>query len=404
MNDGSAPWIKIITRIFENPKIIALEQLPEGSGVVLTFFKLLTLAGEQNRGGAIYFTDRVSFTADLLAAKWRCKPALVQMALQAFEKFGMIGIDNEGTIWILNWNKYQNEEGLALIRDRNLQRLEDRSPESVKERVARKRERDVERQRRRREKLKRNAQAIPKGCPDDGLAIGAVTRHGAVTRDAGVTGVTVTQAKRDTCVTVTPQSVETQPSGQPSVTPQTKIETKRREEKNTQVHIIHGVTRKPAELVERKGDISFEDAQKWLNSLFGRQKEHWNYEEQQLLSELLPIPKIDRALLSWAYKLPRDKEGWAIVNETCQSKPKQSLGALLRDFQSEIDKWRTVHSNLNGSRNEPDVPLPAEWIAAAVELYGPEYVPPPCMRLLPMSVEQDIKEELERQRHASAAA
>ena len=45
MNDGSAPWIKIMTRIFENPKIIALEQLPEGDGVVLTFFKLLVSGG-----------------------------------------------------------------------------------------------------------------------------------------------------------------------------------------------------------------------------------------------------------------------------------------------------------------------------------------------------------------------
>ena len=113
MNDGSAPWIKIITRIFEDAKIIALEQLPDGYGVLIIWFKLLTLAGEQNRGGSIYFTDNVPFTAELLAAKWRCKSALVQMALTAFQKFGMIGIDEEGTIWILDWSKYQNEEGLS---------------------------------------------------------------------------------------------------------------------------------------------------------------------------------------------------------------------------------------------------------------------------------------------------
>jgi predicted phage replisome organizer len=132
MNDGSASWIKIITRIFEDPKIIFIEQLPEGNGVLIIWFKLLTLAGEQNRGGAIYFTETVPFTADLLAAKWRCKPVVVEMALGVFQQLGMIGIDKEGTIWILNWSKYQNEEGLAQIRDRSLMQLEDRSTDGAR--------------------------------------------------------------------------------------------------------------------------------------------------------------------------------------------------------------------------------------------------------------------------------
>ncbi|MFZ3377041.1 MAG: phage replisome organizer N-terminal domain-containing protein [Chthoniobacterales bacterium] len=121
MNDGSALWIKIITRIFEDPKIVMIEtSYPEAYGILLLWFKLLTLAGEQNRCGTVYFTDAVPFTADLLAAKWRCKPTLVQLALGVFQKLGMIGIDEEGTIHILNWSKYQNEERLSLIRDRSL--------------------------------------------------------------------------------------------------------------------------------------------------------------------------------------------------------------------------------------------------------------------------------------------
>jgi hypothetical protein len=39
-----------------------------------------------------------------------------------------------------------------------------------------------------------------------------------------------------------------------------------------------------------------------------------------------------------------------------------------------------------------------------VQIYGLEAVPLPNIRLPPMSVEQDIKQELERQKHASAAA
>jgi hypothetical protein len=54
------------------------------------------------------------------------------MALTVFQKFGMIGIDKEATIWVLNWAKYQNEPGLAKIRERSLMQLEDRSPDEIR--------------------------------------------------------------------------------------------------------------------------------------------------------------------------------------------------------------------------------------------------------------------------------
>jgi hypothetical protein len=64
-----------------------------------------------------------------------------------------------------------------------------------------------------------------------------------------------------------------------------------------------------------------------------------------LLSELLPIDKSDLELLWWAYTLPRDAEGWVLVDGERTSKPKQSLVTLLREFSSELDKWRSVRSN-----------------------------------------------------------
>ena len=42
------------------------------------------------------------------------------------------------------------------------------------------------------------------------------------------------------------------------------------------------------------------------------------------------------------YKLPRDNEGWALMNGKRASKPKQSVLLLLQAFSSEIDKWRSV--------------------------------------------------------------
>jgi predicted phage replisome organizer len=320
MNDGSAPWIKIITRIFEDQKIIAIGELPDGDAIIVIWFKLLCLSGEQNRSGAIYFTESVPFTAELLAAKWRCKPALVQMALQVFQKFGMIGLDDEGTIWILNWSKYQNEAGLAQIRERSLKQLQDRSPESVDERRERKRERDAERQRRWRQSHKKNH------------LNGVVTRNGAVTRDRGVTRVTVT-----------PPSDEPQ---RETVTLQNKIEIKN---KNI-----------PPIVPQRGTDecsLNFLEAKQWLSELFGRKTLRWirgrrrdclSVKEKEVLVHLPPISREDRDLIQWGYSLPRDSEGWALVNGRRVTKPKQSLFVLLCEFSSEVDKWRSVQTFVVG--------------------------------------------------------
>jgi hypothetical protein len=106
-------------------------------------------------------------------------------------------------------------------------------------------------------------------------------------------------------------------------------------------------------------DQNFDRARQWINSLFGRQRP-WAYEEMELLSSLLPISREDRALLSWAYTLPRDAEGWAIVDGDKLSKPKQSSLVLLREFSGEVDKWKSVRANLNGAE-EFEAPQGDGW-------------------------------------------
>ena len=70
------------------------------------------------------------------------------MALTVFRKFGMISIDQEGTIFVLNWCRYQNEEGMAKIRERDLKRLDYQADvQNTNERIARKRKLAAKRQR-----------------------------------------------------------------------------------------------------------------------------------------------------------------------------------------------------------------------------------------------------------------
>ena len=90
-------------------------------------------------------------------------------------------------------------------------------------------------------------------------------------------------------------------------------------------------------------DVS--EAKQGLSDLFGRQRA-WSDEEQKLFEKLMPITKIDLWLLRWAYLLDRNEKGWAVVDDTRLNKPKHNLIALLREFPSEVDKWRASRKQL----------------------------------------------------------
>lgn len=104
---ATVKWIKITTDIFDDEKILLLEDLPEGDSIIVIWFKLLCLAGKMNNSGVFTLNDKIAYTDAMLATIFRRKEKLVRMALQAFEQFGMIEIV-DGVITIPNWGKHQN--------------------------------------------------------------------------------------------------------------------------------------------------------------------------------------------------------------------------------------------------------------------------------------------------------
>lgn len=111
-------WIKLATDIFDNRKIKAIEQMPDGDAIVVIWLKILTLAGTVNDGGSVYFTRDIPYSDQLLAAQFNRPLPLIQLALSTFEKFGMIEIVDD-IIHVSNWEKYQNIEGMDKIREQN---------------------------------------------------------------------------------------------------------------------------------------------------------------------------------------------------------------------------------------------------------------------------------------------
>jgi predicted phage replisome organizer len=120
-------WIKIVTDIFDDDKILLIESMPDADAIIVIWFKLLCLAGKQNNSGVFLLNGRIPYTEEMFATIFRRPLNTVRLALKTFEEFGMIEIVNNA-VTIPNWEKHQKLDALEASR------------EATKNRVARYRE------------------------------------------------------------------------------------------------------------------------------------------------------------------------------------------------------------------------------------------------------------------------
>lgn len=111
-------WIKIVPNVFDDDKIKLIETMPDGDSIIVIWFKLLCLAGKQNRDGFLMMNDKIAYTEEMLSTIFRRPINTVRLALNTFEQFEMIEIIN-GAIYVTNWDKHQNVDGLAQLREYN---------------------------------------------------------------------------------------------------------------------------------------------------------------------------------------------------------------------------------------------------------------------------------------------
>ena len=63
-------WIKVVTDIFDDEKILMIETLPECDTIIVIWFKLLCLAGKQNNSG-VFQMGRIPYTDEMFATIFR---------------------------------------------------------------------------------------------------------------------------------------------------------------------------------------------------------------------------------------------------------------------------------------------------------------------------------------------
>jgi predicted phage replisome organizer len=99
-------WIKLTVDFFDDEKILLISSMPDGY-IIIVWVKLLCLAGKQNNSGVFKLSNGMPYTEKMLATIFRLDEAMVSLALNTFESFGMIQIVND-VITITNWGKHQN--------------------------------------------------------------------------------------------------------------------------------------------------------------------------------------------------------------------------------------------------------------------------------------------------------
>ena len=115
-------WIKIVTDIFYDEKMLLIETLPEADSIIVIWFKLLCFAGMQNNSGVFTLNNKIAYNDEMFASIFRRPLNIVRLALKTFEQYGMIEvIDN--VVTIPNWEKHQNLDKLEQAREQTRKRV-----------------------------------------------------------------------------------------------------------------------------------------------------------------------------------------------------------------------------------------------------------------------------------------
>lgn len=109
-------WIKLRVDMFDDEKIKIIQSMPEGDAILVIWIRIIALAGKCNAKGLVLIEDKFPYSDEMLATIFNKPLATVRLALGTFEKFRMIERTEKG-IYISNFEKHQNTEGMEKIRE-----------------------------------------------------------------------------------------------------------------------------------------------------------------------------------------------------------------------------------------------------------------------------------------------
>ena len=114
-------WIKIVTDIFDDEKIQAIETHKDGLQMIVVWFKILCLAGKCNQNGFLLIPPKTIYSAEMLSKIFKIKLKIVKNSLQLFKDLNMIDIVDNVYV-VSKWADYQNNDKLQEMQKKNRER------------------------------------------------------------------------------------------------------------------------------------------------------------------------------------------------------------------------------------------------------------------------------------------
>ena len=96
MSEGRFYWLKLRRDFFKRHDVRILETAPGGRGALLILLKLM--AESVDHDGCLRYSDRLPYTADMLAVVINEEQEAVRHALPLLEELGFVAVDDAGTI------------------------------------------------------------------------------------------------------------------------------------------------------------------------------------------------------------------------------------------------------------------------------------------------------------------
>ena len=107
-------WVRLFCAGFEDPRWLAIEQLPDADAVQIIYVRMVMLAGRSNAGGLLLLHESLPYDVVTLAAVLRRTVPIVQFALTTLERFRFIEVvDN--IIAVTDWDSMQATDELARL-------------------------------------------------------------------------------------------------------------------------------------------------------------------------------------------------------------------------------------------------------------------------------------------------
>ncbi len=117
-------WVKLSLNIFDDEKVKYFDTFEEKDVIFNIWVKLIVQAGKCNMGGKICLGKDIPYTLPMLSVALNRTEHDIQKALKIFLDLKMIKFDKKGIFQLTNWEKHQNVEGMARIREQTRKRVQ----------------------------------------------------------------------------------------------------------------------------------------------------------------------------------------------------------------------------------------------------------------------------------------